>query len=144
MIETVPDKLNEFRIKDGPFGTTPEMGVVGAFLFPSRVFSMPFGKVRCIVDDGRGTKEGEHRTGWEHVSATELYGEKTETPSWRVMSKLKDLFWKPSERVVQYHPPEEEYVNCHENVLHLWRPVDEKMPFPPASLVGPQSNTLTP
>jgi hypothetical protein len=45
--------------------------------------------------------------GWEHVSVSF----QSKTPSWDVMCTIKDLFWGPTDWVVQYHPPEREYVN---------------------------------
>lgn len=145
MIETTTDNLERHRVTDGAFATTKEHGLSGVFILPGPAFGMNFGEVRCIVDDGTGRDPftgdviEEARTGWEHVSASTVFGSKQETPSWAVMAKVKEIFWRPDERVVQYHPPEDEYVNCHEHVLHLWRPVDEEIPAPPPSLVGPYS-----
>jgi hypothetical protein len=52
------------------------------------------------------------------------------------MSHVKDMFWDTEETVVQYHPPESEYVNTHPYVLHLWRQTDAELPRPPAIMVG--------
>jgi hypothetical protein len=38
--------------------------------------------------------------------------------------------------VIQYHPPESEYVNNHPNCLHLWRPTGCALPMPPSIMVG--------
>ena len=35
----------------------------------------------------------------------------------------KALFWDEDDCVIQYHPPRSEYVNNHQNCLHLWRPI---------------------
>lgn len=70
--------------------------------------------------------------GWEHVSISH----KHKTPSWKTMSELKDLFFEEEERVVQYHPPKSEYVNNHENCLHLWKPIDKEIPHPPSWMIG--------
>lgn len=70
--------------------------------------------------------------GWEHVSVSLEY----RTPTWDEMCYVKDLFWLPEERVVQYHPPVSEYVNNHPYCLHLWRPTDIELPHPPAIFVG--------
>ncbi len=53
---------------------------------------------------------------WEHVSvsAKDFHGERT--PTW-------------------YHPPEASYVNDHEHVLHLWRPVGVDLVMPPTECV---------
>lgn len=70
--------------------------------------------------------------GWEHVSVSM----KKHTPNWRAMCMVKDLFWDAEDLVVQYHPPKSEYVNNHENCLHLWRPIGKEIPLPPSILVG--------
>lgn len=72
--------------------------------------------------------------GWEHVSV--LPFKKSYTPSWDEMCSLKDMFFHDDEVVVQYHPAKSEYVNNMPNCLHLWRPLDEKMPTPPSIMVG--------
>lgn len=58
------------------------------------------------------------------------------TPNWKEMCHIKDLFWDSEDCVVQYHPPQSEYVNNHEYTLHLWRPIDQDLPMPPSILVG--------
>lgn len=70
--------------------------------------------------------------GWEHVSVSR----KSRIPSWEDMCRVKTLFWGPEACVVQYHPPESEYVNNHPNCLHLWRPREATLPTPPSMLVG--------
>jgi hypothetical protein len=52
------------------------------------------------------------------------------------MCFIKDLFWDAEDVVIQYHPAKSEYVNMHENTLHLWRPVGKEIPTPPKELVG--------
>lgn len=37
--------------------------------------------------------------GWEHVSICP----KDRTPTWDEMCKIKDMFWRKNETVVQYH-----------------------------------------
>ena len=56
---------------------------------------------------------------WEHVSVT--IANKQRTPRWEEMCKIKDLFWGPEDCVIQFHPPQSEYVNAHPYCLHLWR-----------------------
>jgi len=46
------------------------------------------------------------------------------------------LFWDAEDVVIQYHPAKSEYVNVHDNCLHLWRPVGVELPTPPRELVG--------
>lgn len=52
------------------------------------------------------------------------------------MCFVKDLFWTPEECVVQFHPPESDYVNNHRFVLHMWRHKTAEFPRPPAIMVG--------
>ena len=52
------------------------------------------------------------------------------------MCRIKDIFWRDDETVVQYHPAKSEYVNNMPNCLHLWRPISQVMPIPPAIMVG--------
>lgn len=70
--------------------------------------------------------------GWEHVSIAH----KHKIPSWKTMCDLKDLFFGGDEVVMQLHPKKSEYVNNHENCLHLWRPTREVIPIPPRHMVG--------
>ena len=72
---------------------------------------------------------------WEHVSArvVKQYGKnfRNFTPTWDEMCFIKGLFWGDEDCVVQFHPPKSDYVNVHENVLHLYRPTAADMPRPP-------------
>ena len=72
--------------------------------------------------------------GWEHVSIT-IERPKQRVPTWDEMCMFKNLFWLPEETVVQYHPAKTQYVNAPKNVLHLWRPINEKLPTPPQNFV---------
>lgn len=71
--------------------------------------------------------------GWEHVSVCPY---NRRTPSWEDMCRLKDMFFRDDEAVVQYHPAKSEYVNNMPNCLHLWRPIDAQLPTPPSIMVG--------
>lgn len=71
--------------------------------------------------------------GWEHVSVSL---NKNRTPTWKQMCIVKDIFWDKEDCVIQYHPPESEYVNNHPYVLHLWRPIGVILPMPKSILVG--------
>lgn len=73
--------------------------------------------------------------GWEHVSVCPKASRIT--PSWDDMCKIKDIFFKDDEAVIQVHPPKAEYVNFMPNCLHLWRCKYKEMVLPPAVLVGP-------
>lgn len=72
--------------------------------------------------------------GWDHVSVAPL--KKKIIPSWEMMCKVKDIFFKPDEAVIQIHPPKDEYVNNIPNCLHLWRANDKPMLLPPSFMVG--------
>jgi len=69
--------------------------------------------------------------GWEHVSVSNGH----HIPSWKVMSTVKDLFFEEWETVMQLHPAKQDYVNDHNNCLHLWRPLNERIPLPPKIFV---------
>lgn len=60
-------------------------------------------------------------------------------PNWTEMCLVKALFWDPEECVVQFHPPESQYVNNHPYCLHLWRNKNVAFPMPPPILVGIKS-----
>ena len=72
--------------------------------------------------------------GWDHVSVSPLDLKKI--PTWEQMCKVKDIFFKPDESVIQVHPPKEEYVNNRSNCLHLWRCNYKEMLLPPSCFVG--------
>ena len=113
--------INKARIKDGPFATDESHGWNGAAGF--WINALP---IKVIFSDGGG---------WRHVSVS-IHGS-TMTPSWDVMSKVKDLFWDYEDCVVEFHPPKSEYVNCHPGCLHLWQCTDgREQPTPPSILVG--------
>lgn len=80
-------------------------------------------KMRVIISNGGG---------WEHVSVSLPH----RCPTWGEMCMIKNLFFNKDETVIQYHPAESEYVNAHEYCLHLWRPINEKIPTPPKEFVG--------
>lgn len=102
----------------------------GAFSIPLSNRSTAF----CVASDGAG---------WEHVSVhMRVTGQghkpgkdKMRTPTWAEMCKIKALFWGQDDCVVQYHPPESDYVNDQPYTLHLWKPVDIDVPRPPKELV---------
>ncbi len=66
--------------------------------------------------------------GWDHVSVTILNHERC--PTWEEMCWVKGLFFRPSECVVQFHPSEDDYVNCHPYCLHLWKPQGREIVTP--------------
>lgn len=70
--------------------------------------------------------------GWDHVSISPY--KKSHTPTWDEMCRLKDMFFREDETVVQYHPAKSNYVNINKNCLHLWRP-HEGISMPPTICV---------
>lgn len=112
----VPEK---FRLRTGRMGSDESFGNNGAFVVPLRRSQEVF----IIASQGLG---------WEHVSVSR----RDRCPTWEEMCQVKDIFWEPEDRVVQYHPPHSEYVNNHPNCLHLWRPIGVEMPHPDPFLVG--------
>jgi hypothetical protein len=87
--------------------------------------------------------------GWEHLSVSlrkvvtrSMVKKVDRCPTWPEMCFLKNLFWKPNEVVVQYHPAMADYVNNHNWVLHLWKATGQEIPTPPSILVGLQDDTL--
>jgi hypothetical protein len=115
----VPEK---FRVRYGALGSDESYGNNGAF----EVTLNHGQKLRVIASD---------MFGWEHVSVSR----KDRCPTWDEMCQVKDLFWGPEDAVMQLHPKESEYVNNHPYCLHLWRPVDQELPLPPAFMVGVKS-----
>jgi hypothetical protein len=68
--------------------------------------------LRVIVSSGGG---------WDHVSVSLP----DRCPYWDEMCRIKRLFFKPEEVVMQLHPAESKYKNVHKFCLHLWRPQTE-------------------
>lgn len=96
-------------------------------------FEIPYKgrRFRLIVSDGGG---------WDHVSISL----KDRCPTWLEMCHFKDLFFKKSETVVQFHPAEAAYVNLHPNCLHLWRKQKKGgHELPPFWMIGPLKSIKT-
>lgn len=114
-------KVERGRVTKGPMGSRKSYGMNGAF-----VVRGPHKRLlKIVASDGAL---------WEHVSVSPA--EEARTPTWEEMCWVKDAFWKAEECVVQYHPPRDEYVNCHPYTLHLWKPSESEIPRPPSILVG--------
>jgi hypothetical protein len=117
-------------------GTTIEDGNNGAFDLES---CEPGWRLALICSDGSDPSEPEK---WEHVSVHAYKGAdgaalRERTPTWREMCLVKRICWDGDDVVMQLHPKESEYVNCHRHTLHLWRPINATIPTPPAKFVGP-------
>ena len=108
-------------------GTTSAAENNGLFLIES---CEPGWRLALICSDGGG---------WEHVSVHAFKdGGRQRTPAWKEMCQVKRLCWDSEDEVVQFHPRESEYVNCHQHMLHLWRPTESVIQMPPAMMVGPR------
>lgn len=107
--------INRYRVQLPGYGIGDEKN--GAFMFKYKRR-----KLLIIASNGMG---------WEHVSVSS----KT-TPTWEEMCVIKDLFFEPEEVVMQLHPKKSEYINNCKTCLHLWKPINEKIPTPPSILVG--------
>ncbi|MGB0971799.1 MAG: DUF7694 domain-containing protein, partial [Mycobacterium sp.] len=108
--------------------------------------------------------------GWDHVSVTAQkktrigFASASRCPTWEQMCLVKDVFFHPTETVMQLHVPEQDNISHHNFCLHLWRPQTDdeiarvkrtwledgelwpgeypdvsagKIPRPPAHFVGP-------
>ena len=118
--------LNQHRIRKGPFASDESCGFNGAFSF-----ALP-GEARrifCIASDSSEQPDGLVLPRWQHVSVS--FGQNTKTPCWEIMCKVKDLFFEPEDVVMQLHPAKSRYISLHNGCLHLWRPLEEKIPLPP-------------
>ena len=72
--------------------------------------------------------------GWDHVSVAPCKPKLM--PTWEQMCKVKDIFFRDDESVIEIHPPKDQYVNNKSNCLHLWRANDKEMVLPPSFMVG--------
>lgn len=123
----------QFRVITGFMGTAPFSGNYGKFLLPvSKDGNLILHYLLCLATDGE-------ETGWEHVSVSVKdikFEQKPRTPFWSEMCLVKKVFWDSEDCVIQFHPPESEYVNNNHFVLHLWRQAGKNMETPPSILVG--------
>jgi len=115
-------ELERHRIRTGQLASDERFGNNGFFIVQQSGSSFV---LNVIASDGEG---------WEHVSVR-VRGQKR-CPTWDEMCYVKNLFWRPEECVIQYHPPEEVYVTLHQYVLHLWKPIGIDIPVPDPMLVG--------
>lgn len=114
--------IEKYRILKGKLGSNAYYGNNGAFLIHCPATRR---KLSVIISDGAE---------WDHVSV-HISSRPKEVPTWIEMNFIKGIFWKPEECVIQYHPSEKNYVNCHPGTLHLWRPQHQKIPIPPLALI---------
>ncbi len=104
----------------------------GAFLVPS---PEPGWMLALICSDS----SAEDNVPWEHVSVHAYLSRdsrKMRTPNWKEMAYVKDICWDDEDVVMQLHSKKSEYVNQHQFMLHLWRPINYEIPTPPSITVG--------
>lgn len=120
MRRTLPDKLEAGRVRVGLFASDPSWGPYGKFLVQG-----PCGAKLMIIANGADHPEAD---GFEHVSVSLL----NRCPNWPEMSFVKNLFWKDSETVFEFHPSKATYVSNHPFCLHMWRDTlgDPRLPNP--------------
>lgn len=121
----VPERCR-FTKAGHPLSSMSEDGNHGAFLLRSMKLERT---LWTVADEGNGFIE------WEHVSVSTPG--KRQCPTWKEMCVVKAIFWDPEDAVVQFHPPESDYVNWHPFCLHLWRPTAYELQLPPNIAVGP-------
>jgi hypothetical protein len=95
----------------------------GAFLIKHR----PSGAELRVI-----ASAGDKDMPWEHVSVSLP----NRCPNWPEMAFVKDLFWLPTETVMQLHVPAAAHRNLHPYCLHLWRPIGQEIPRPPGEAVA--------
>lgn len=134
---------NKFRVTNGRnpmYNSTDADGNNGQFLIRRKVFSPGVRDRNGFMKKRTNNKDivflivASDGLGWEHVSVSILSHNRS--PLWEEMCWIKDQFWDKEDVVVQYHPPESEYVNNHKYCLHMWRPTLADIPVPDSLLVG--------
>jgi hypothetical protein len=128
----VPER---YRVTTGLMGSDSSHGCNGAFLLPHPWIALYY--IQIICSDGEG---------WQHVSVSLVKNVGLHNrpkmiavercPTWTEMCWVKEQFWSKDETVIQYHPPESEYVNNHPFCLHLWKPDNVELPLPNKLMVG--------
>jgi len=125
--------LNKFRNRDHPeYKSDDSAGMNGFFVIPLSAADKTF----ALVISGVGIPEYP----WDHVSVrigyTKYHGKLAERiPTWEEMCAIKELFFAADECAVQFHPPASDYIDIHPCVLHLWRPINFKLPMPDKVMV---------
>jgi len=131
MRRTPWDHIDRYRVRQGKFASTRNDDF-GAFIVPAKnvpggIFISEPTNLRIIAS------AGDPEIAWEHVSVSL----DKRCPTWDEMAYVKDLFWLPSETVMQLHVPQAEHKNLHPFTLHLWRPKHVEIPRPPSITVAP-------
>jgi hypothetical protein len=130
MKKSVPPELEQYRITHGygVYNTQASDGFNGAFRI-----KLSKNRIGCIIcSDGDG---------WDHVSVHVEHIRRSENrivganPTWEEMCLIKDMFFDPTDWVMQLHPPPSKNINIHDHTLHLWRPHKKEIPLPPTYMV---------
>lgn len=108
-------RVENYRLNDTPLGPSPRGANYGAFQIGELV----------IISSGT-PPPGDPQ--WEHVSVSC----RNRCPTWEEMDRVKRLWWRDDETVLQFHPKDADRVNLHPRCLHLWRQVgvDHELPDP--------------
>lgn len=129
----------QYRLRNkSTLGSDSSYGNNGFFIIPHHRIANYY--YYCMASDGMG---------WQHVSISikfvkgKQWKESGRCPTWEEMCYIKSVFWNEEETVIQYHPAKSEYVNCHSNCLHLWKPDNIEIPLPASIMVGPKAHTPT-
>jgi hypothetical protein len=132
-MRTDSSHLNAFRNRTHPqYKSDDTAGMNGFFVIPLEEGKKTF----ALVISGVGIEEYP----WDHVSVrigfSKYHGKLAERiPTWEEMCIIKGLFFEPEECAVQFHPPDEDYINQNPFVLNLWRPINFRFPMPAKEMV---------
>lgn len=110
-------------------GLTPTQVAEKLNCHPSSMFDIKHNRHRDLDNNERSGWTGPPF--WDHVSVSL----KNRCPNWREMCFIKNLFFEPDELVIQFHPPEKDYINLGKTVLHMWRPWNQEIELPPIYMV---------
>lgn len=114
----IPTNIEKLRVKSGPLGSTVDAGNNGAFHIPYADKTL-----YVIISDGMG---------WDHISVSTTY----RCPTWEEMNFIKNLFFDSWETVVQFHPRHDQYVNCCDTCLHMWKKQGHEYQLPPKNMLA--------
>lgn len=129
-------RIEQYRVTDLPERRSPSGVNWGLFFIPVLTLRPVVDGKLIIISSGTPDAE-DPGAGWEHVSVSFAYRQGGERlPSWGEMQRVKELFWRDDETVVQFHPRADAYVNLSE-CLHLWKRVGEDYQLPPRITLAP-------